>query len=215
MVSARGMGGTASARCFGRRGLPARRPAGFTLLELLAVIALIVVLTGIVIGAGRRATETGKVARAKAELAALAAALETYRAHFGDYPHAASDASATESAAGQILYAALLGWRGPQLGAPRFATARRALIETARFAPARPGADAADNHLLDPWGQPYRYAYRGSADWRSASYVLCSAGPDAAATLPLPANGLIDATYESQLVDGRPINADNLHAHRP
>ena len=49
--------------------------SGFTLLELLAVIAIIAVLSGIVIGAGRRASESGKVARAKAELAALGAAL--------------------------------------------------------------------------------------------------------------------------------------------
>jgi prepilin-type N-terminal cleavage/methylation domain-containing protein len=44
---------------------------GFTLIELLTVIALIGLLTGIVIGAGRHAAERGRSARAKAELACV------------------------------------------------------------------------------------------------------------------------------------------------
>ena len=66
-------------------GATSKRSA-FTLLELLAVISLSAILAGIMLGVGRRASEAGKVARAKAELAVLSAALESYNHTYGDYP---------------------------------------------------------------------------------------------------------------------------------
>lgn len=59
---------------------------GFTLLELLIVIALVATLSGLLLGGGRHALESGRVARARAELAAWSATLESYRASHGDYP---------------------------------------------------------------------------------------------------------------------------------
>lgn len=62
---------------------PAR---GFTLLELLVVIALIALLSGIALGVGRRAVEGGRESRARAELSAWSAALDAFRAARGDFP---------------------------------------------------------------------------------------------------------------------------------
>src|SRR4051812_7250343 len=119
--------------------------AAFTLLELLAVIALIAILAGLVVGVGRRAVEVGQVARAKAELAALAAALEAYKRAHGDYPRTDDPARFLQS---------LLGRLGPALApasAPPF-------IETARFVTegARDPWTDATAQLVDPWGQVYR-----------------------------------------------------------
>lgn len=66
------------------RGCPPSR--AFTLLELLVVLGLISILGGLLLGVGSYAFEAGRVSRARAELAALAAALDAYRAAYGDYP---------------------------------------------------------------------------------------------------------------------------------
>ncbi|MBI2510739.1 MAG: type II secretion system protein GspG [Opitutae bacterium] len=178
---------------------PSRRSLGegaFTLIELLAVLAIVAILTSIVLGSGRSASEASKAARAKAELAALSAALESYKLQHGDYPHTNANARLVQS---------LLGQLGPT-GAP-LASAGRAHLETIRFtfAPADPFASATAT-IVDPWGQPYRYAYRSTTAWANPSFVLYSIGPDGADSPALLAGGFADTTATA--------NADNLYANR-
>jgi general secretion pathway protein G len=151
-----------------------RTRAAFTLLELLSVLTVIALLAGLVLGAGRRAVETGKIARTKAELALLGAALENYKRTYGDYPRTEDEA--------QLLHA-LLGRRGPVADKVIHG---RALIETARFT-------ITGDVLLDPWGQAYVYAYKATAPWGNSSYVLYSAGPDGLENPRLLAGGFPDA----------------------
>ncbi len=179
------------------------RLAAFTLLELLAVITLIAVLAGLILGAGRRAVEAGKVARTKTELAVLSAALEEYRRIYGDYPQTDDEAS---------LLQALIGRRGP---AAEAGVSGRSLIELARFvitrpatpdAPADPFADASAV-LLDPWSRPYVYLYKFPVSgWTNAGFVLYSVGPDGKDWAALLPGGLVDTTPQE--------NADNIYANR-
>jgi len=179
------------------------RSSAFTLLELLAVIAIIAVLTGIVIGVGRRASEAGKVARAKAELAALSAALESYKRQYGDYPRTDDNAQ---------LLQALIG----KLGPTRLALnpAGRAQLEAAKFvialsaAPNTPVDPFVNTSavLLDPWEQPYRYVYKTGGTWTNPSFVLYSIGSDGLDSPTLLTGGFIDVAPAA--------NADNLYANR-
>ena len=89
------------------------------------MLAIIGVLAGLVIGVGRLAGERGRITRAKAELAALAAALDDYKRQHGDYPQVSADHTPEGESAGRALYAALNGQRGPALASPPLATRRR------------------------------------------------------------------------------------------
>src|SRR5438477_10627381 len=58
----------------------------FTLIELVVVFGLILVLTGLVLSTVGYARKKGARARAETEIAALSAALESYKADNGIYP---------------------------------------------------------------------------------------------------------------------------------
>lgn len=58
----------------------------FTLIELLIVITIIIVLAGLIIGTSGYVQNKGKRSRAEAEIAAMSAALESYKADNGIYP---------------------------------------------------------------------------------------------------------------------------------
>lgn len=59
---------------------------GFTLIELLIVITIIAILASLVLSAAGYAQKKGARSRAEAEIAAVGAALENYKADNGDYP---------------------------------------------------------------------------------------------------------------------------------
>jgi len=165
----------------------------FTLIELLAVITIIAILSGVVVGLGRRASESGRVSRTRAELAALSVALEDYRRVCGDYPRG--------DEAGQLLQS-LIGRRdanGAGLSVRHF-------IDPAKFSTdqALDPEASAEAVLTDPWGRPYRYAYRSQSPWANPAFVLYSAGPDGRDSGVLLPGGFANRDH--------PANADNLWA---
>ncbi len=89
----------------------ANPPTAFTLAELIAVIGIIILLVGIALPAiinGYRSAERNRVA---ADLQMISAALEAYRADFGDYPRLTSatrDGSLANPYGAQILCWALM-----------------------------------------------------------------------------------------------------------
>lgn len=93
----------------------AGRPSGFTLVEVLVVIAIVVVLAGMILGVASGVRRRAEVARTQGELTSLAQSLEQYRAAYGDYPwvatHAVDGAAALSNS--QLVFQALLGHRSP------------------------------------------------------------------------------------------------------
>jgi prepilin-type N-terminal cleavage/methylation domain-containing protein len=67
-------------------GPRATRRGGFTLVEVLVVIAIIGILAGLLIPTLLSAKNQARVAATKATLEALRGALENYQSRFGDYP---------------------------------------------------------------------------------------------------------------------------------
>ena len=114
--------------------LRTRRPdsveaTAFTLIELLVVIAIIVILAGLILSTVGYVQKKGTRARVETEIAALSAALESYKADNGIYPRDPTPNTATDvldartmgdpatanatvyNAASLVLYRALSGDR--------------------------------------------------------------------------------------------------------
>jgi len=100
------------------RQRPLQKKSGFTVLELLVVIAIIIVLAGLILATTGYVQNKGARSRAEAEIAAMSAALESYKADNGIYPRdvAKTDtvdptAAPTPAAASLYLYEELSGDR--------------------------------------------------------------------------------------------------------
>src|SRR5256885_16594058 len=66
-----------------------RAAGAFTLIELLIVMAIIIVLAGLILATANYVQKKGYRSRAEAEIAAISAALENYKAGNGGYPSTA------------------------------------------------------------------------------------------------------------------------------
>ena len=165
----------------------------FTLLELLIVISIIIVLAGLTIGTMGYVMDKGKRSRAEAEIAAISAALESYKADNGVYPRtgetdsldpiSSGDPSAY-SAANLKLYEFLSG-----------DTDHDRKADTKSYFSFKPNqlspADQTKNvtAMIDPFGNSYGYSTMKASDptkngynptfdlWSTAGYKTAADGP--------------------------------------
>jgi len=119
---------------------------GFTLLELLVVIAIIAILAGLILSTAGFIQKEGARARAKAEVAALEAALESYKADNGDYPAGTNNPGTN----GFNLLTNLL----PPVSASN---------SKVYFELPNKGMTNSAGYLTDPFGNTYGYRYPGAA----------------------------------------------------
>jgi len=151
--------------CFG--AWHKRHYTGFTLIELVVVLGLILVLTGLVLSTVGYVRKKGARARAETEIAAMSAALESYKADNAAYARDANtdalDARATidmtnYQAASQYLYGQLAG--DPDFdGVPN--TNAKSYMQ---FKPNMLGRDASNKvYPRDPFGNAYGYSTIQSA----------------------------------------------------
>ena len=144
----------------------------FTLIELLTVIAIILVLAGLLLNIAGSANYKGSLSRATAEIQAMSAALESYKADNGTYPrNAVSDNSITSDtlnaqtdttdptnanyvASGKVLYQALSGYTNAGTTPPNkaYMTFKPSQLSTGNAAP------TATTLVIDPFGINYGYS---------------------------------------------------------
>lgn len=136
---------------------------GFTLLELIVVLSVIIVLAGMLLPQVNRVVNKARIAKAQAELEHIKSAMLAYKEDVGELPPAESnplegnlDGSSAESAL--LSDDGSTGWNGPYL----------------------------DSSIgLDPWGNHYRYEDNDGTSGRPISYLL-SYGPDGAKDITNP-----------------------------
>ena len=150
-----------------RDGLGARRSErgynAFTLIELIVVVGVIIILTGLVLSTVGYARKKGARARAETEIAAMSAACESYKADNGIYPRDATTTDAldaraainmsTYQTASQYLYGQLAG--DPDFDGVPNSNSKSYM----QFKPNMLGIDNTNKvYPRDPFGNSYGYS---------------------------------------------------------
>ncbi len=124
---------------------------GFTLMELLVVMAIITILAGMAIGGAQMARKRGGVTKTQSTIAALEAAIDMYEMDIGSYPAAGSLLTALTDENSQPAE-----WNGPYLRVKE--------------------EDLIDGQYVDAWGNPYAYINPGTHN--KSYYDIYSFGLD-------------------------------------
>ena len=159
----------------------------FTLVELLAVMAIIAILSGIGFGAYTFANTRAKEAATESLLKQIEAGLESFHTKNGYYPKSDSnDFSEITFTVGSDnrVTAVDFGDAATKLTYSSTASTRKARLENEMFEAFTKALDLevirkhlnADNKLEDAWG--VKIYYRSPGVFKSGGYDLISAGPD-------------------------------------
>ncbi len=152
--------------------------AGFTIVELLVVMAVIMILAGLILATSGYVQKKGARSRAEAEIAAMSAALESYKADNGIYPTSAPPGNS------HALYQALTGDGDDAIGGSTASTGTAAssgksymALKSNMVSPNPPDANAI---VRDPFGNPYNYSSPGTNNptfdlWSTAGLAAGSA----------------------------------------
>lgn len=177
---------------FGEAPKPARearalpRAYAFTIIELLIVMAIILVLAGLILATSNYVQKKGYRSRAEAEIAAISAALENYKADNGVYPSNAATnglnptATTIDPNASLYLYKELSGDHNADrtvdnndeaidsnsnaISPPLTALPKTYLAFKGNMLLPAPPSNAPVIALRDPFGNPYGYSTAKAAN---------------------------------------------------
>lgn len=134
-------------------------PQAFTLIELLAVMVIITIIAGLLVGAGGTARRQARERKAESMIASLEIAIGMYHTNTGVYP---DDTSLATMISALKQDPGVNGWQGPYMDFK---------IEDYQ------NNNPATNIIEDPWGNAYYYD-EGPTWGNTNSYNLWSCGPD-------------------------------------
>jgi len=155
-----------------------RRFAAFTLIELLVVIAIIIILGSLILSTVGYVQKKGARSRAEAEIAAMSAALESYKADNGIYP-----ACPSPSPGAHALYQSLSGDGNDRVGG---SIASMGVIGSSgktymafRNNMLKPNPPNTTARVVDPFGNDYGYNSPGA---NNPTFDLWSVADDSSGT---------------------------------
>ncbi|MBC7980382.1 MAG: type II secretion system protein GspG [Armatimonadetes bacterium] len=132
--------------------------AAFTLIELMAVITIIVILAGLVVGGLGYVSEKQATSKAKVQIGLLSKALEEYKLDNGTYPPTGNFATPTTVNSGtngnsSLLYKALFS--DGALDATK--TIKIYLSDLDPLSSKQGWTTTTASKIVDPWGNEYLY----------------------------------------------------------
>lgn len=156
-----------------------RHAAGFTLVELAVVVAIMVVLAALTLALLPSLHANQNIKKTKVQIAMLEAGLESYRFDNGSYP-VSTDAEGRKGE--EVLYKHLYydGYEAKQAGAssPRIYLASLDPENSTKSDQAWIEGRGAQARIVDPWSEPYRYRSGDSPNAENPDFDLWSCGPD-------------------------------------
>ena len=143
-----------------------RSEASFTVIELLLVIAIIIILASLILSTVGYVQKKGARSRAEAEIAAISAALESYKADNGIYPRDATKTDQVDPAASpipttatQFLYEQLSGNSATNLQPISGAKSYFAFKPQMLFGTKDSNGNLTSvSYIRDPFGNSYGYS---------------------------------------------------------
>jgi general secretion pathway protein G len=135
---------------FGRIAYGLKNRKGFTLVELLVVVAIIAILAAALVPRLLGYTDRARQARAMSDLGTMKTVIETYTADEGNGVYPVPDSTAANAAnyVGTVLKNGGINWTGDQTG------------------------------VKDPWGHPYYYNLVKDTNDNITGYIILSPGKD-------------------------------------
>jgi prepilin-type N-terminal cleavage/methylation domain-containing protein len=216
---------------------PSARRAGFTLVELLVVIAVIAILATITFGLFKAANEGRNKSKSKGEIQAISMACQSYRKTYGDFPYCTSS---TGENPGRDLLDQLLGRKlirfttpgGPPQLLP-FNNQQRSFLSFGDVTTDNDDDPSLCKHFVDAWGNPYDYRYRlttSHKQWLSPNFLVvsCSANfvpatvegaaplegeywdPASSGGSTMQSSGIVPSTYFDESGSAGPFRSDNI-----
>ena len=166
---------------------PRRDRAGFTLIELMAVITIIIILAGLVVGGMGFVTERQAKEKAKVQIALLTKAIEEYKLDMGVYPGTAENTAAAGTVSKE-LYQALFkdgyDYTNPATPPTTWTKATKIYLPELDPRTTKQGwvtsttnaTPSANLDIVDPWGKPY--LYRKGTNAQNPDFDLWTQGKD-------------------------------------
>jgi prepilin-type N-terminal cleavage/methylation domain-containing protein len=167
------------------------RSQGFTLMELLVVMAVIAMLAALTVGVFGYAQKSAALNRTRTSLAAIQAALEGYKEKHGEYPMARSPELSGEASGGSyrvgsalMLYQAITGDGSDYIDLPGGGRSSDGTIDKEELPDSVNGSlpksmilrTASGYMLIDGFGRPFQYSRASESDTVNPTYDLWSFG---------------------------------------
>jgi type II secretory pathway pseudopilin PulG len=161
------------------------RNSAVTIIELLVVIVIILILAGLILSISSYVQNKGARARAETEIAAISAALESYKADNGIYPAnnatnsldpttATNPSSASYTSASSYLYIQLSGDSDGNPTTTSSSDTRNYFGSSLKQSMLGPNPPGANSYLRDPFRNSYGYSTSKNPVANPANYTTAN-----------------------------------------